>query len=56
MGQKGLEKNTIEYAIAKKFYHKKDGNSASRRISVISNILIASDICKSKNACLTLKS
>jgi hypothetical protein len=54
MSESGLESNTIEYAVAKKFYDKKDGDSAERRISVISNVLIASNICISKPSSLKL--
>ena len=39
---------TIESEVAKKFYNKKEGNHADRRISVISNIMIASGLCKSE--------
>jgi hypothetical protein len=54
MGESGLESNTIEYVVAINFYDKKDGDSAERRISVISNILIASNLCKSKPSILKL--
>jgi hypothetical protein len=54
MGESGLESNTIEYAVAKNFYDKKDGDSPDRRISVISNILIASNLCISKSSSLKL--
>ncbi len=54
MGEPGLDNATIEYIIAKKFYHKEDGASADRRISVIANILIASNLCISKKSSLTL--
>ena len=54
MGEFGLGSNTIEYAVAKNFYAKNDGVSADRRISVISNILIASNLCVSKSSSLKL--
>jgi hypothetical protein len=54
MGQTGLESNTIEYAVAEKFYDKKNGQSVDRRISVISNVLIASNLCISKSLSLKL--
>ena len=54
MGESGLESNTIEYAVAKKIYDKNDGDSTDRRISVISNILIASNLCISKPSILKL--
>jgi hypothetical protein len=54
MGELGLESNTIEYKVAKNFYDKKDGDSADRRISVISNVLIAANLCKSKPLLLKL--
>jgi|688.fasta_scaffold413806_1 hypothetical protein len=54
MGERGLENTTIEYIIASKFYDKHDGLSADRRISVISNILIAANLCISKKSSLTL--
>lgn len=54
MGESGLHEKTIEYAVAKKFYKKKDGQSIERRISVISNILIASKLCESIPSSLRL--
>lgn len=54
MGESGLDSNTIEYAVAKNFYDKNDGDSTDRRISVISNILIASNLCISKPSILKL--
>ena len=40
---------TIESEVAKKFYKKSIGSFADRRISVISNILVAADLCINKN-------
>ncbi len=54
MGESGLEISTIEYAVAEKFYDKNIGQIANRRTSVISNILIASNLCKSKLSSLKL--
>ena len=54
MGESGLHERTIEYAVANKFYGKNDRDSADRRISVISNILIASGLCESRPSSLKL--
>ena len=54
MGESGLHEGTIEYAVAEKFYNKKEGESADRRISVISNILIAAKLCESRPSSLKL--
>jgi hypothetical protein len=54
MGELGLHESTIEYVVAKKFYSKNDRDSADRRISVISNILIASGLCESRPSSLKL--
>jgi hypothetical protein len=48
MGDSGLGTNTIEYIVAKEIYKKNDGDTIDRRISVISNILIAANLCESK--------
>jgi hypothetical protein len=55
MGESGLHEKTIEYTVAKKFYDKNDGQSIDRRISVISNILIAANLCESQPSSLKLK-
>jgi hypothetical protein len=52
----GLERNTIEYIVAKEIYKKNDGDTIDRRISVISNVLIASNLCEAKKSSLKLKS
>ena len=56
VGDADLGPNTIEYIVAKEIYNKDDGNSIDRRISVISNILIAANLCESKSKSLQLKS
>ena len=55
MGETGLEFNTIEYIVAKEIYGKDDGQTIDRRISVISNILIAANLCEAKKSSLRLK-
>lgn len=55
MGHTGLEPNTIEYMVAKEIYGKDDGQTIDRRISVISNVLIAGKLCESKANALQLK-
>lgn len=55
MGEDGLKSNTIEYIVAKGIYKKNDGQTIDRRISVISNILIAANLCESKPSSLKLK-
>jgi hypothetical protein len=54
MGDSGLAPNTIEYIVAKEIYKKNDGDTIDRRISVISNILIAANLCESKPKALKL--
>lgn len=54
MGEDGLGSNTIEYIVAKEIYNKKDGDTIDRRISVISNILIAANLCESRPKSLQL--
>lgn len=56
MDDEALSSNTIEYIVAKEIYKKNDGDSIDRRISVISNILIAAVLCQSKPNALQLKS
>ena len=56
MGDADLGPNTIEYIVAKEIYKKNDGDTIDRRISVISNILIAANLCESKPKSLQLKS
>lgn len=56
MGDEGLSSSTIEYIVAKEIYKKEDGNTIDRRISVISNILKAAELCESKPKALQLKS
>lgn len=56
MGDEGLSSSTIEYIVAKEIYKKNDGDTIDRRISVISNILIAANLCESKPKSLQLKS
>lgn len=48
MGDAYLGPNTIEYIVAKEIYKKNDVDTIDRRISVISNILIAAN-CVSRN-------
>jgi hypothetical protein len=55
MGEDGLKSNTIEYIVAKEIYGKDNGQTIDRRISVISNILIAANLCESKPSSLKLK-
>jgi hypothetical protein len=55
MGDEGLSSNTIEYIVAKVIYKKNDGDTIDRRISVISNILIAANLCESRPSSLKLK-
>ena len=55
MGEDGLKPNTIEYIVAKEIYGKEDGQTIDRRISVISNILIAANLCEAKKSSLRLK-
>ncbi|MBP6373792.1 MAG: hypothetical protein KA325_05170 [Flavobacterium sp.] len=55
MGDEGLSSSTIEYIVAKEIYKKNDGDTIDRRISIISNILIASELCESKTSSLKLK-
>jgi len=55
MGDDGLTSNTIEYIVAKEIYDKDKGDTIDRRISVISNILIAANLCESKPSSLKLK-
>ncbi len=54
MGDEGLSSSTIEYIVAKVIYKKNDGDTIDRRISVISNILIAADLCQLKPKALKL--
>lgn len=54
MGDEGLSSSTIEYIVAKVIYKKNDGDTIDRRISVISNILIAANLCESKPKALKL--
>jgi hypothetical protein len=54
MGESGLHEKTIEYAVAKIFYEKEDGQSIHRRISIISNILIAANLCEARPSSLKL--
>lgn len=54
MGDDGLSSNTIEYIVAKEIYDKDNGDSIDRRISVISNVLIAATLCESKPKALRL--
>jgi hypothetical protein len=54
MGNDGLSSNTIEYIVAKEIYDKDNGDTIDRRISVISNILIAANLCESKPKALKL--
>ena len=56
MGDADLGPNTIEYIVAKEIYNKDNGDTIDRRISVISNILIAAELCESKPKSLQLKS
>lgn len=56
MGEDGLKPNTIEYIVAKEIYRKEDGQTIDRRISVISNILIAANLCEAKSKALQLNS
>jgi hypothetical protein len=56
MGEDGLKSNTIEYIVAKEIYGKDNGQTIDRRISVISNILIASKLCEAKSKVLQLNS
>jgi hypothetical protein len=56
MGEDGLKPNTIEYIVAKEIYKKNNGDTIDRRISVISNVLIASNLCEAKKSSLKLKS
>ena len=56
MGDVDLGPNTIEYIVAKEIYKKNDEDTIDRRISVISNILIAAELCESKPNLLQLKS
>lgn len=55
MCDKGLSSSTIEYIVAK-IYKKNDGDTIDRRISVISSILTAANLCESKPKSLQLKS
>lgn len=55
MDDDGLSSNTIEYIVAKEIYKKNDGDTIDRRISVISNVLIASELCESRPSALKLK-
>jgi hypothetical protein len=54
MGNESLSSKTIEYIVAKEIYKKNYGDTIDRRISVISNILIASELCESKPKALKL--
>lgn len=54
MGDEGLSSNTIEYIVAKEIYNKDNGDTIDRRISVISNVLIAANLCESKPNSLRL--
>jgi hypothetical protein len=45
IGDPELPVNSIESIIAMNFFKKEEGKSIDRRITVISNILIASQIC-----------
>ena len=54
MGDEGLSSKTIEYIVVKEIYKKNYGDTIDRRISVISNILIASELCESKPKALKL--
>lgn len=56
IGDDDLGPNTIEYIVAKEIYKKNDRDTIDRRISVISNILIAAELCQSKPNALQLKS
>jgi hypothetical protein len=56
MCDEGLSSSTIVYIVAKEIYKKNDGDTIDRRISVISNILIAANLCESKPKSLQLKS
>ncbi|GAA4061667.1 hypothetical protein GCM10022389_02650 [Flavobacterium cheonanense] len=55
MDDEALSSNTIEYIVAKEIYKKNDGDTIDRRISVISNVLIASELCESRPSALKLK-
>lgn len=54
MGDEGLSSKTIEYIVAEEIYNKDNGDTIDRRISVISNILIAADLCQLKPKALKL--
>jgi hypothetical protein len=54
MGNESLSSKTIEYIVVKEIYKKNYGDTIDRRISVISNILIASELCESKPKALKL--
>jgi hypothetical protein len=56
MGENELKPNTIEYIVAKEIYGKDDYQTIDRRISVISNILVAANLCLAKPNLLQLKS
>lgn len=55
MGNDGLSSNTIEYIVAKEIYNKDNGDTIDRRISVISNVLIAANLCETRPSSLKLK-
>jgi hypothetical protein len=54
MGDDGLSSTTIEYIVAKEIYGKDNGDTIDRRISVISNILIAANLCEARPSALKL--
>lgn len=54
MSDEGLSSNTIEYIVAEEVYNKDKGDTIERRISVISNVLIAANLCESKPSSLKL--
>lgn len=55
MVDNGLGPSTIEYMVAKEIYGKDDGQTIDRRISIISNVLIAAKLCESRANALQLK-
>ena len=55
MDDEGLSSNTIEYIVAKEIYDKDNGDTIDRRISVISNVLIAANLCEARPSSLKLK-
>lgn len=55
IGHPGLEENTLESKIAIKFRGKKEGDSTTRRITAVANILVTSEICSHAKGELCLR-